>query len=85
MNLDPASKFARYEFPQETIISEHASPMVLAYIQNKICDYASALVEKQLPYNADPTAQVAAILAHERLRNFVEAYEELFSELTNPN
>jgi len=84
MNLDPATKFARYEFPAEINISEHVSPMVLAYIQNKICDYASALVEKQLPYDSDPTRQVAAILAHERLRNIVEAFEELLSELS-PN
>lgn len=83
--LDPTTKFARYELPEGFTPSEHVSPMVLAYIQNKISDYASALVEKQLPYHSDPTQQVTAILAHERLRNFVEAFEELFSELTDPN
>lgn len=85
MNLDPSSRFARYELPEGFVPSEHASPMVLAYIQNKISDYASALVEKPLPYESDPTRQVAAILAHEKLRNYVEILEELFSELTTPN
>ena len=56
-----------------------------ATLQNKIADYASALVEKQLPYSPNPMEQVTAILALERLRNFVEAYEELLSELTPTN
>lgn len=85
MNIDPTNRFVKYEFPEGFTPSEHASPMVLAYIQNKICDYASALVEKQLPYESDPTRQVAAILAHEKLRNYVEILEELLSELTTPN
>lgn len=57
------------------------SPYFLAYLQNKIAAYAGHLVDSSLPYNADPTAQVQAIIAHERTRNFVEAYEELMREL----
>lgn len=57
------------------------SPYFLAYLQNKIAAYAGHMVDSKLPYNADPTAQVEAIIAHERLRNFVEAYEELLREL----
>lgn len=84
MNLDPSNRFVRYELPEGFQPSEHASPAVLAFIQNKIADYAGALVEKQLPYDSDPTRQVAAILAHEKLRNYVEILEELLIELS-PN
>jgi hypothetical protein len=62
-------------------LAQQVSPLFLAYLQNKIEAYASALVENRLPYSANPAEQVTAILAHERLRNFVEAYEELQSEL----
>jgi len=85
MNTDPSNRFMRYELPADVNIAEHVSPMVLAYLQNKIADYASHLVEKQLPYSPNPMEQVTAILALERLRNFVEAYEELLSELTPTN
>jgi len=84
MTTDPSNRFMRYELPADLQIAEHVSPMLLAYLQNKIADYASSLVDKQLPYSPNPMEQVTAILAHERLRNFVEAYEELLSELT-PN
>lgn len=57
-------------------------PLFLAYLQNKIAEYASAVVESKLPYDPDPSRQVAAILEHERLRNFCAAYEELMAELT---
>ena len=66
---------------EDTKLATQVSPLFLAYLQNKIEAYASALVEKQLPYHTNPTEQVAAIIAHERLRNYVEAYEELMSEL----
>ena len=81
ISIDTANRFARYNL-EATTLSEHVSPVVLAYIQNKIADYASALVEKQLPYSPNPTEQVTAILAHEKLRNYVEILEELFSELS---
>lgn len=81
MTIDPSSKFLRYNIPDDVNVTEHVSPIVLAFIQNKIADYASAMVEKSLPYNANPTAQVEAILAHEKLRNYVEILEELLSEL----
>lgn len=81
----PASKFFRFDLsPQDLDLAMNVSPLFLAYLQNKIEAYASALVESRLPYNADPAKQVEAILALERLRNFVEAYEELLAELTIP-
>lgn len=82
MQLDTSSKFARFSFtPDELEIAYHVSPMFLAMLQNKIETYANELVEKSLPYSSNPTEQVAAIIAHERLRNFVEAYTELLSEI----
>lgn len=79
---DTASTFMRFNLTSEdTQLALQVSPLFLAYLQNKIEVYASALVEKQLPYSPNPTEQVAAIIAHERLRNFVEAYQELMSEI----
>lgn len=67
---------------QTTAVALQVSPLFLAYLQNKIAEYASAVVENKLPYDPDPSRQVAAILEHERLRNFCAAYEELMAELT---
>jgi hypothetical protein len=79
---DSGSRFCRLSMGAEDIqLAQQVSPLFLAYLQNKIEAYASALVENRLPYSANPAEQVTAILAHERLRNFVEAYEELQSEL----
>ena len=78
------NRFQSYILDQELITQAlQVSPLFLAYLQNKIADYAGNLVDTKLPYNADPAAQVEAIVAHERLRNFVEAYEELMSEIVD--
>lgn len=84
-NIQPdlTGKFNRLLMSDETAIQAmKVSPLFLAYLQNKIADYASAVVESKLPYEPDPNKQVAAILEHERLRNFCAAYEELMAELT---
>lgn len=79
---DTASKFMRFNLsPEDERLACKVSPLFLAYLQNKVEAYATAVVEKQLPYSPNPTEQVTAILAHERLRNFCEAYEELLNEL----
>jgi hypothetical protein len=79
---DTASTFMKFNLDNhDTDLALQVSPLFLAYLQNKIEAYASALVEKQLPYSPNPMEQVTAILAHERLRNFVEAYQELMSEI----
>jgi hypothetical protein len=79
---DSSSKFFRVNLtPDDEQLAMNVSPLFLAYLQNKIEAYASALVEAKLPYSPNPNEQVAAILAHERLRNYAEAYEELMSEL----
>lgn len=82
IKFDPASKFFRMQLTAEDEkMALQVSPYFLAYLQNKIEAYASALVDSDLPYSPNPAEQVKAILAHERLRNFVAAYEELMSEL----
>lgn len=82
VNPDTASTFMRFNLSSEDEkLATQVSPLFLAYLQNKIEAYASALVEKQLPYHMHPAQQVTAIIAHERLRNFVEAYQELLNEL----
>ena len=79
---DTASKFMRFVLSDDdTKQALNVSPLFLAYLQNKIEAYASELVERPLPYDPNPANQINAILAHERLRNFVEAYQELLSEL----
>jgi len=82
VTLDAGSRFCRLTLsPEDENLAMQVSPLFLAFLQNKIEAYASALVESKLPYNPDPGKQVEAILAHERLRNFVDAYQELQSEL----
>ena len=86
LHKDPASKFFRYQLTAEDEkLAMNVSPLFLAFLQNKIESYANAVVTSSLPYESDPQKQVKAILAHERLRNFVEAYEELFAELNLPS
>lgn len=81
---DAASKFYRVNLaPEDEVLATQVSPLFMAFLQNKIEAYANALVTTRLPYDADPTRQVKAIIEYERLRNFVEAYEELFAELNN--
>jgi hypothetical protein len=82
IQLDTGSRFCRLTLTREDdLLARKVSPLFLAYLQNKIEAYASALVESKLPYRSNPTEQVETILAHEKLRNFVEAYTELQAEL----
>jgi hypothetical protein len=82
MMQDTASKFFRPLLTEGDVQQALAvSPYFLAYLQAKIEAYATALLETELPYDPDPTKQVAAIVAFERARTFVQAYEELLAEL----
>ena len=79
---DPSSKFLRIRMSEDDErMATQVSPLFLAYLQNKIEAYASAIVEAELPFDPDPNQQVKAILAHERLKNYVQAYQELLFEL----
>jgi hypothetical protein len=82
MRQDTASKFFRPLLTEGDVQQAlSVSPYFLAYLQAKIEAYATALVELQLPYDPDPTKQVTTIVAFERARTFVQAYEELLAEL----
>jgi hypothetical protein len=82
MQLDTASTFTKFNLSEEeTRMACQVSPLFLAYLQNKIEAYATGLVDAELPFDPDPNQQVKAILAHEKLKNFVQAYQELLFEL----
>lgn len=82
MRKDAGSKFFRVHLTEGDIQQAlGVSPLFLAYLQNKIEAYASALIDSPISYDPDPAKQVASIVAFERARAFVQAYEELLSEL----
>lgn len=79
---DTASKFFRIAMTEEENKQAlQVSPLFMAYLQNKIEAYSNELMATRLPYHADPTQQVEAILTYENLRVRVDAYEELMSEI----
>ena len=82
LRKDAGSKFFRVALsPDDEKQALGVSPLFLAYLQNKIEAYASALVDTPLVYDPDPGKQVATIVTYERTRAFVQAYEELLAEL----
>ena len=82
MNKDAGSKFYRIALTAEDAqLALGVSPLFLAYLQNKIEAYATALIDTPLTYDPDPSKQVATIVTYERTRAFVQAYEELLAEL----
>lgn len=82
LHKDAGSKFFRIQLtPADEKQALSVSPLFLAYLQNKIEAYASALVDTSLTYDPDPSKQVATIVSYERTRAFVQAYEELLAEL----
>lgn len=79
---DAGSKFHRIQLTSdEQAAATCVSPLFLAYLQNKIEAYATALVDTPLAYDSDPAKQVVSIINYERARTFVQAYEELLAEL----
>ena len=79
---DTASTFMRFNMtPEDEKMALGVSPLFLAYLQNKIEAYANASLTSELPYHEDPKLQVKAIVEHERLKNFVAAYQELLAEI----
>ena len=82
MMQDTASKFFRPLLSEADVQQALAvSPYFLAYLQAKIEAYATALIDTPIVYDPDPAKQVKAIVAFERARTFVQAYEELMAEL----
>lgn len=86
MNIDTGNMFQSFVMtPEEEEQAYRVNPYFLAMLQNKIAVYAREAATQPLPYDADPTKQVQAVLAHQRMRNFVEAYQELLGEITTAN
>lgn len=84
MIQDTGSRFYRPLLTlEEQQTALNVSPLFLAYLQTKIEAYADAVVTSNLPYDPDPGKQMKVFLEFERLKNYVSAYEELFSEITN--
>lgn len=82
LHKDTGSKFFRIQLtPDDEKQALGVSPLFLAYLQNKIEAYASAVVDNPISYDPDPTKQVMSIVVFERARAFVQAYEELLAEL----
>ena len=79
---DTSSIFLKLRMsPEDEKMALGVSPLFLAYLQNKIEAYATAVVSAELPYHEDPKLQVKAIVEYERLKNFVAAYQELMAEI----
>lgn len=77
-----SNRFQQFELSdEEAQLAIRVSPLFLAYLQNKIADYANAVVEFQ--FDPAKESQTAALLKHEKLKAQVEILEELFQEL-NP-
>ena len=82
LHKDAGSKFYRVQLtPADEQQALLVSPYFLAYLQNKIEAYATALVDTPLAYDPNPANQVTAIINYEKARTFVQAYEELLAEL----
>lgn len=82
LTKDAGSKFYRINLtPDDEKQALGVSPLFLAYLQNKIEAYATALVDTPLSYDPNPANQMLAIINYEKARTFVQAYEELLAEL----
>lgn len=82
MRKDAGSKFFRIALSADDEKQAlGVSPLFLAYLQNKIEAYATAVIDNQISYDPDPAKQVMSIVLFERSRAFVQAYEELLAEL----
>lgn len=83
MRVDPGNRFARFLLEKnEEEAGKAATPYLLAILQNKIADYASAVVEDQWQSGEDPHT---ALLRHEKLKAQVEVLEEFFRDLQVPS
>ena len=82
LTKDAGSKFYRINLtPDDEKQALGVSPLFLAFLQNKIEAYATALVDTPLAYDPNPANQMLAIINYEKARTFVQAYEELLAEL----
>lgn len=81
--IDTGSRFTKILLaPEEVLLAcRSASPLLLAFLQNKIAAYAEQLVVEKLEFHPDPTAQVNAIVRVAELKAQITVLEELREEL----
>lgn len=81
--LDVGARFVKFHLSAEEVklAYQSASPLFLAFLQNKITSYAEQLVVEDLEFDPDPTKQVKAIVRNAKLKGMIEVLEELRDEL----
>jgi len=80
-----ASRFQQFEMTETDIKNaKSVNPYFWVYLQNKIADYAMAVVETEFDPTKTAQDMFAAVLAHEKLKAQVEVLEELMRELSPP-
>ncbi len=81
--IDTGARFAKLILtPEEdTLACQSASPLFLAFLQNKIASYAEQLVLEDFDFDPDPTKQVKAIKRITELKAQITVLEELRDEL----
>ena len=83
MQIDPNSRFLKYEFNQgELAAAKCINHYNMAWIQNKIADYAEILVTREF----DPAKTYELnFLEQEKVKAQLGVLEELLSEMTLPD
>ena len=80
MHPTAAHRFQKFSFSaSEEQFAKAVNPYFYCFLQNKIADYAHAVIEHQ--YEGDLQA---SLIRHERLKAQVEVLEELLQELIPP-
>ena len=80
MQLETGNRFQKFKLDEAELKAALAvNPYFYAYLQNKIADYAMAVVEST--FNGD---KATTVLDHEKLKAQVEVLEELMRELQVP-
>jgi hypothetical protein len=83
MQPNLGNRFQSYNLTeQEEVIAKAVNPYTYAFLHNKICAFALAIVE--FSYEDLEIDKEKAILRHEKLKAQVEVLEELMRELTPP-
>lgn len=82
MRLRPSNRFSQFDLSDEELNqARQVSPYFWAYLQNKIADYASAIVE----FSYDPEKDQRVLwLELETRKAQVQVLEELMNELIPP-
>lgn len=81
--LDSGARFVKFHLSSEEtkLAYQSASPLFLAFLQNKIASYAEQLVVEDLEFDPDPAKQVKVIVRAAELKAAIKVLEELRDEL----